>query len=1603
MKKTIFLLFIIFNIQASAQCWKTVKSGDFHTLAIKTDGTLWAWGNNNYGQLGDGTTTNKNIPTKIGNSNDWQFIFPGDHSSFAIKYDGSLWAWGINTYGILGDGSIINKNTPTRIGNDFDWKFVSNNAYNTLAQKNDNSIWAWGSNSNGTLGNGSNTDSLIPVQVGNETSWKSISAGALFSTGIKNDGTIWAWGFGTYGELGNGNLGNVNTPTQIGNSNNWASISASYHTILAKKNDGTLWGWGLNKYGELGDGTKIQKNFPIQVGTSSDWDIIGTGPGNSYGIKTNGTLWTWGDNSAGQLGNGNFNNNYIPNQIVTNFSIKDISLGNLSATILTAQKDLYSWGNNEQGQFGNGQYSIQNNTPLKITNCVLNNPTLPTNNAPIITATSNQNPYCPGTMTNIIEMVSITYDPLYPNTNAVYVQISSSYVYGQDLLTLTGNHPTIASSWVVSEGKLKLSSVTGSPIPFTDFEAAIADVKYSNSTASPTGNRSFSINLGTGSLSYLPTNKHFYEYVPNLGITWAQARSAAETRNYYGLKGYLATLTSAEEAQLAGAQAPGAGWIGGSDAAIEGQWKWVTGPEGFANGGTGTIFWNGAGNGTALNFAFWNTNNGEPNNLGDEDYAHVTAPGIGIAGSWNDLSNTGGLFGDYQPKGYIVEYGGMVAGDVNGIQISASTVLKISQINVTTPAPICGPGTVTLQATASNGTVNWYDNTGNPLGTGNSYTTPTLLTTTTYYVDAGCSTARTPITVLVNPLPIANTVTIARHCADDQNGVFSFNTATLEKTLLNGQTNITVTYFDQNNNPLKDINGNLITSPFPNSFSTKTQTIKAVVTANSPLHCFDETNIQFIVDDLPEAYVVPASLTTVCDDKPNPLNQVRKFAFNTNELESIILGVQTGMTVSYSDANNNPLPSPLPNPFVTETQNILVTVTNPLNTNCIATTTLNFTVNPLPILNDITITQCDTDLISDGKTLFNLTVNNNMISAGYQNETFTYYTTLAGATNAISTDLILNELAFENTTPTSMSIWSRVTNNATGCYGVAKIELIVPATNIDPNYKIIIPPVCDDFLDSNGNNTVNNNKRDGITTFDMTASKTFIQNLLPSTDVYTINYYRNQADALAELNVITDISNYRNIGYPNSQDIWIRIDSNLDNACYGLGPYLTLNVEALPFANTVIIPRQCDDNHDEIFTFNTAALESTLLNGQTNVTVTYFDQNNNPLKDSNGILINSPFPVSFTTASQTIKAVVTNNSALQCFDQTTIEFIVDDLPIAFAIPLALTTACDDEPNPLDQDGKFAFDTTGFEATLLGGQTGMIVKYFDENNNALPSPLPNLFLTKTQNITARVENPFNTSCPATTTLNFIVNAVPNIDLNLNGDSNELICTNLPTFFVTLNAGILDGSPTGNYNYIWTKDGIDLDTNSPTLNVNNVGVYTVEVINQNGCSRIKTITVSASNIATIDSIDIVDLTDVNSVTVNTSGPGDYEYSLDDSSNFWQDSNFFDNVPAGIHEVFINDKNGCGMVSKEIVVVGIPKYFTPNNDSFNDVWGIKGMTKYPLAEVQLFDRYGKYITTLNSLNPNWDGTLNGKSLPASDYWYVITLEKDKPAFRGHFSLKR
>jgi gliding motility-associated-like protein len=644
------------------------------------------------------------------------------------------------------------------------------------------------------------------------------------------------------------------------------------------------------------------------------------------------------------------------------------------------------------------------------------------------------------------------------------------------------------------------------------------------------------------------------------------------------------------------------------------------------------------------------------------------------------------------------------------------------------------------------------------------------------------------------------------------------------------------------------------------------------------------------------------------------------------------------------------------------------------------------TTYPLPVVaSSIGIVQCDDD--TDGISDVNLTVNNSFISTNYLNETFTYYTTILGAINDDPSVQISNPLAYNTATTT---VYVRI-ENANGCFSICNINVFVSATQIPASTSFPFF-TCDDYVDAI------NNDYDGIATFDFSTVTPAIQAILPLTNTYIIKYYRNNADALVELNEITNIANYRNIGYPNQQDIWVRVDSTIDNACFGLGPFVRLTVESLPIANPINATnsiRSCDNDHDGVFNFDTSVIESTILNGQSNVNVTY--------TDSLGNVLSSPLPNPLSVTNQiTITARVTNSSTQApngpCYDEVTFQFIVDDLPEAFSLPTGSLTVCDDEPNPMDQDGIFAFDTSTIQSQLLNGQTGMNVTYTLANGSVL-NQLPNPFLTATQNVLVTVTNPINTTCSATTILEFVVNPVPNINLT----GNELICTNLPTFLVTIDGGINDGTNPNDYTYSWSLDGVVIPTAiNYSLQVNTAGIYTVEVKNSLGCSQIRTITVVASNAATIENIDVVDLVENNTITAFVSGEGDYVYALDDS--YYQTENYFTNVSIGIHVIYIKDLNGCGEVQQIVHVLGAPNYFTPNGDGIHDTWNIKGIdaTYNANSIVYIFDRYGKLLKQISPLGNGWDGTYNGTLMPADDYWYSVQFE-DGRTTKGNFSLKR
>jgi alpha-tubulin suppressor-like RCC1 family protein len=293
-----------FSVRATIPSGDTATSQRSNPVTPLDAGLAYSWGDNWAGQLGNGSTgSSQASPAQIGAGEDWAVLDAGYSHAVALKTDGSLWAWGGNFSGQLGDGTTTNRATPTQIGVDTDWARVEAGSSHTLAVKDDGTLWAWGDNQFGQIGDGTTVDRLIPTQIGSATSWSAITASndgtAGHSLAIKTDGTLWAWGSNMFGELGDGTTADRVTPVRIGTATNWTSVAAGGAHSVALRADGTLWTWGWNLPGLPqweGDPPPTMPP-PAQIGTATDW-ATGAAGLNGYGsstaaIKTDGSLRVW--------------------------------------------------------------------------------------------------------------------------------------------------------------------------------------------------------------------------------------------------------------------------------------------------------------------------------------------------------------------------------------------------------------------------------------------------------------------------------------------------------------------------------------------------------------------------------------------------------------------------------------------------------------------------------------------------------------------------------------------------------------------------------------------------------------------------------------------------------------------------------------------------------------------------------------------------------------------------------------------------------------------------------------------------------------------------------------------------------------------------------------------------------------------------------------------------------------------------------------------------------------------------------------------------------------------------------------------------------------
>jgi cysteine-rich repeat protein len=348
-----------------------VSTGGGHSCAVRTDSTLWCWGDNKFGQLHFNDTTNRLTPVSVGDTA-WNRISCGGSHSCSLRTDGSLSCWGNNNSGQLGNPAIPASGSPTEVAGG-PWQSISAGSYQTCGIKYDGTLWCWGDNANGQLGNGSLDDSLSPTQVtdaGSGIVFSHVSSNYLHTCATVSDGSLWCWGLNSNAQIGDLNGSYHTSPVQLDGAG-WADVYTGLYHSCALKSDGTLWCWGGNEYGQLGSasvptGKGSQSVVAVQL-DGSNWKSASSGELHTCAIRTDDSLWCWGDNSYGQLGTGDTNSINAPVNIVATSGTtwSTVATGSNHTCAVATDGWLWCWGANTSGQLGIGN-TEQRSSPTKV-------------------------------------------------------------------------------------------------------------------------------------------------------------------------------------------------------------------------------------------------------------------------------------------------------------------------------------------------------------------------------------------------------------------------------------------------------------------------------------------------------------------------------------------------------------------------------------------------------------------------------------------------------------------------------------------------------------------------------------------------------------------------------------------------------------------------------------------------------------------------------------------------------------------------------------------------------------------------------------------------------------------------------------------------------------------------------------------------------------------------------------------------------------------------------------------------------------------------------------------------------------------------------------
>jgi len=782
-------------------------------------------------------------------------------------------------------------------------------------------------------------------------------------------------------------------------------------------------------------------------------------------------------------------------------------------------------------------------------------------------------------------------------------------------------------------------------------------------------------------------------------------------------------------------------------------------------------------------------------------------------------------------------------------------------------------------------------------------------------------------------------------CDDNQDGLYIVDLESKISEIVTNTTNLDFSFHTTSD----DAESGTDEIIDPSNFNASTQTIYTRV-ESTLTNCYSIVSIPVTVNTLPVLSNI--SDFQICELEDD---QQADFIFNLKDAE--ILNGQTGKDVLYytsqqnADDRVNAIDKDNAYQNVSSPQTIYVRIENTTDQDCYATNSFTIVVDPLPIFNPpLDWFICD-DPSNDGIHVFDLNEKITEINDGSTVPLdVTFYTSLENAQAGA------NEIALEYTnTQNPQQIYARV-ENGSNCHTIAEFGLNViqaPETN-----ESLPLEVCDDDYD-------------GISTFDLTLSEFDVLN--SRQDDIVVAYYENEDDLDALTNDITNPESYNNASNP--QTVFIRVTNTVSN-CYVTVP-LDLIVNLPPPVSDVDEVVFCE-TEDSIIQFTDVTTQ--LMDDITGISVTYYETQTDAESNQSNLGTAYSYTNSDTTLYVRAQYIETG-----CFIIDSFNLHINPNPIAHT-PQNLET-CDD-----DDDEIAEFDLSLQTSAILNGQspTQFTVTYHEDAESADigENVIDEDYIAyNEQVIYVRVENNV-TGCYDTTEFLAIVHPLPVIDIE------DVVVICLDTLPLPVSADT--GNPNDSYSWSTGETTPEIDIDAP-------GDYSVTITTEFGCTTTKDFEVIESEPATFEVVEVIDFADPNNITITISGVGNYAYILDDGEP--QTSNVFEYVSLGYHLITVIDLNGCTEVTKEVVVIDIPKFFTPNEDGYFDTWHITGVETLVGTTVMIFDRYGKQIHFLTHDSEGWDGIYNNRKMPSNDYWFVADVKRGSVEFqvKGHFTLKR